>query len=114
MVEEEIIQEAPMPVKIYGDIRGQFRDFLLLLLDFGFPSSSGPSFVFNGDWVTRPPARTSFELLTKEKKLILRSIIFQTWLLIDVGSCLSIPLLLIAFFCDRTKPSCLISLRRYG
>lgn len=51
LVEEEIIQLAPMPVKIYGDIRGQFRDFLLLLLDFGFPSSSGPSFVFNGDWV---------------------------------------------------------------
>ena len=25
MVEEEIIQLAPMPVKIYGDLRGQFR-----------------------------------------------------------------------------------------
>lgn len=51
--QEDTLQQISLPVKIYGDIHGQFRDLLLLLLDFGFPSSSGPSFVFNGDWVDR-------------------------------------------------------------
>jgi len=50
---EPTLLEASVPVKVFGDIHGQFRDMLLLLGDFGFPEEDGPTFIFNGDWVDR-------------------------------------------------------------
>jgi len=47
------MSRAKLPAKIFGDIHGQFRDFLLLLEDFGFPDDESPSYIFNGDWVDR-------------------------------------------------------------
>jgi len=45
--------DVPVPVRIFGDIHGQFRDLLLLFRTFGEPSAEGPNFVFNGDFVDR-------------------------------------------------------------
>lgn len=53
VVSEPTVVEASVPAKIFGDIHGQFRDMLLFLHDYGFPSSSGPMYIFNGDWVDR-------------------------------------------------------------
>lgn len=53
LAEECTLVETTAPAKIFGDIHGQFRDMLLFFHDFGFPSSSGPTYVFNGDWVDR-------------------------------------------------------------
>eukprot|EP00927_Polykrikos_kofoidii_P002789 TRINITY_DN11117_c0_g1_i1.p1 TRINITY_DN11117_c0_g1~~TRINITY_DN11117_c0_g1_i1.p1 ORF type:complete len:415 (+),score=80.78 TRINITY_DN11117_c0_g1_i1:56-1300(+) len=50
---EETLQEVQAPVQIFGDLHGQFRDLLYWFEDFGWPHSSGPSFIFNGDWVDR-------------------------------------------------------------
>jgi hypothetical protein len=50
---EPTITEADAPCKVFGDIHGHFRDLLLLLHDFGFPSGHGPTYIFNGDWVDR-------------------------------------------------------------
>lgn len=44
---------ASVPTKIFGDLHGQFRDMLLLLHYYGFPTATGPEYVFNGDWVDR-------------------------------------------------------------
>lgn len=49
----DTLVKATLPAKIFGDLHGQFRDFLLLLHDFGFPDEQGPSYIFNGDWVDR-------------------------------------------------------------
>mmetsp|Transcript_28672 Transcript_28672/g.52215 ORF Transcript_28672/g.52215 Transcript_28672/m.52215 type:complete len:415 (+) Transcript_28672:81-1325(+) len=51
--QESTIVEATAPAKIFGDIHGHFRDMLLLLHDFGFPTGHGPTYIFNGDWVDR-------------------------------------------------------------
>lgn len=50
---EPTITETSVPCKVFGDIHGHFRDLLLLLHDFGFPSGHGPTYIFNGDWVDR-------------------------------------------------------------
>lgn len=50
---EPTIVQADVPCKVFGDIHGHFRDLLLLLHDFGFPSGHGPTYIFNGDWVDR-------------------------------------------------------------
>jgi len=50
---EPSLVKADVPAKVFGDIHGQFRDMLLLLSDFGFPDSGGPTYIFNGDWVDR-------------------------------------------------------------
>lgn len=50
---EPTITQARVPCKVFGDIHGHFRDLLLLLHDFGFPSGHGPTYIFNGDWVDR-------------------------------------------------------------
>mmetsp|Transcript_36830 Transcript_36830/g.84861 ORF Transcript_36830/g.84861 Transcript_36830/m.84861 type:complete len:414 (+) Transcript_36830:116-1357(+) len=50
---EPTVVEASAPAKIFGDIHGHFRDMLLLLHDFGFPTGHGPTYIFNGDWVDR-------------------------------------------------------------
>jgi len=44
---------AEAPCKVYGDIHGQFRDFLLMLHNYGFPSATSPMFIFNGDYGDR-------------------------------------------------------------
>merc|ERR1711972_1147035 len=36
---------AEVPCKVFGDVHGQFRDFLLLLHNYGFPSANGPMVV---------------------------------------------------------------------
>eukprot|EP00929_Paragymnodinium_shiwhaense_P061522 TRINITY_DN30727_c0_g2_i7.p1 TRINITY_DN30727_c0_g2~~TRINITY_DN30727_c0_g2_i7.p1 ORF type:complete len:466 (+),score=66.07 TRINITY_DN30727_c0_g2_i7:242-1639(+) len=41
------------PVKVYGDIHGQFRDMLLMLHHYGWPGYQGQTVVFNGDWADR-------------------------------------------------------------
>lgn len=48
-----LIRNIDVPCKVFGDIHGQFRDFLLLLHNYGFPSATGPTFIFNGDWGDR-------------------------------------------------------------
>lgn len=50
---EHTLNECPAPAKVYGDLHGQFRDLLLFLFHYGFPSTSGHHFIFNGDWVDR-------------------------------------------------------------
>ena len=50
--------DVGLPCKVFGDIHGQFRDILLLLRQYGFPSHrSGDvdyiEYIFNGDWVDR-------------------------------------------------------------
>jgi diadenosine tetraphosphatase ApaH/serine/threonine PP2A family protein phosphatase len=50
---EPTITQALAPCKVFGDIHGHFRDLLLLLHDFGFPTGHGPTYIFNGDWVDR-------------------------------------------------------------
>eukprot|EP00931_Biecheleriopsis_adriatica_P056748 TRINITY_DN33651_c0_g1_i1.p1 TRINITY_DN33651_c0_g1~~TRINITY_DN33651_c0_g1_i1.p1 ORF type:complete len:497 (-),score=74.20 TRINITY_DN33651_c0_g1_i1:157-1455(-) len=59
---ERTLVEVDAPAKVFGDIHGQFRDMLLLLHDFGFPSQTGPTFIFNGDWVDR--GRHQLEVVT--------------------------------------------------
>jgi diadenosine tetraphosphatase ApaH/serine/threonine PP2A family protein phosphatase len=45
---------AQVPCKVFGDVHGQFRDLLLMLHNYGFPSSEKrPSYIFNGDWADR-------------------------------------------------------------
>jgi hypothetical protein len=56
--QQPMMVEVPAPVKIFGDIHGQFRDLLLMFREFGFPSHrSGDvetvAYVFNGDFVDR-------------------------------------------------------------
>jgi hypothetical protein len=52
--EEFTLNQVPLPAKVYGDLHGQFRDMLLFLYYYGFPSRiGGRSYVFNGDWVDR-------------------------------------------------------------
>merc|ERR1719460_1054234 len=53
LAEDPILETASAPARIFGDLHGQFRDFLALLQDFGFPHELGPMYVFNGDWVDR-------------------------------------------------------------
>merc|ERR1719359_822544 len=53
LASQPTLVEAAVPVKVYGDLHGQFRDMLLHLFHFGFPQSQGPHFIFNGDWVDR-------------------------------------------------------------
>lgn len=53
VADEPMVLQAPAPAQIFGDLHGQLRDLLLWFQDFGFPHASGPSFVFNGDWVDR-------------------------------------------------------------
>lgn len=50
---ESTITQVVAPCKVFGDIHGHFRDLLLLLHDFGFPTGHGPTYIFNGDWVDR-------------------------------------------------------------
>ena len=45
LLEEPILATAPAPARIFGDLHGQFRDFLALLQDFGFPHELGPTYV---------------------------------------------------------------------
>ena len=74
--EQDTLVQVPAPCKLFGDVHGQvqadppssrraltrapaqFRDLLLLLRMFGFPTHRGGdvetvSYVFNGDWVDR-------------------------------------------------------------
>jgi len=55
LVEDEpTLNRIPAPAKVFGDIHGQFRDMLLFLHNFGYPSGfNATNFVFNGDWVDR-------------------------------------------------------------
>merc|ERR1719246_220950 len=50
---EPALNESALPAKIYGDLHGHYRDLLLLLHHYGWPSADedAPDFVFNGDWV---------------------------------------------------------------
>eukprot|EP00927_Polykrikos_kofoidii_P044727 TRINITY_DN38612_c0_g1_i1.p1 TRINITY_DN38612_c0_g1~~TRINITY_DN38612_c0_g1_i1.p1 ORF type:complete len:434 (+),score=71.64 TRINITY_DN38612_c0_g1_i1:101-1402(+) len=50
---EATLQEVSVPLRIFGAIHGQFRDLLYWFRDFGWPSHSGPAYIFNGDWVDR-------------------------------------------------------------
>jgi len=50
---QPMLVEAEAPVKIFGDIHGQFRDMLVFFSRFGFPQAGGPMFIFNGDWLDR-------------------------------------------------------------
>jgi len=47
------VNRVPAPAKIFGDIHGHCRDVLLFLHHYGWPSSTSPCYVFNGDWVDR-------------------------------------------------------------
>jgi len=71
--------EAPLPAKVYGDIHGQFRDMLLLLHFFNFPSQSSPTqFVFNGDWVDRGAHQVEVVALVLALKAVFPN---KVWLL---------------------------------
>jgi diadenosine tetraphosphatase ApaH/serine/threonine PP2A family protein phosphatase len=55
---QPVIVRAEAPVKIFGDIHGQFRDLLMLFSHHGYPSHrSGDvetvSYIFNGDFIDR-------------------------------------------------------------
>jgi len=51
---QPMVVEASVPVKVFGDIHGQFRDMLLFFQHFGFPDwKHGPTYIFNGDWADR-------------------------------------------------------------
>lgn len=50
---QSVLVEVQPPVRVFGDIHGQFRDLLMFFHAYGFPSEDGPSFVFNGDFVDR-------------------------------------------------------------
>lgn len=51
--QQPIVAEVTAPCRIFGDIHGQLRDLLLFLAVYGFPSATGPHFIFNGDFVDR-------------------------------------------------------------
>mmetsp|Transcript_10767 Transcript_10767/g.24590 ORF Transcript_10767/g.24590 Transcript_10767/m.24590 type:complete len:751 (-) Transcript_10767:69-2321(-) len=53
LASQPMLVEAEAPVKVFGDIHGQFRDMLVLFARFGFPQAGGPMFIFNGDWLDR-------------------------------------------------------------
>jgi diadenosine tetraphosphatase ApaH/serine/threonine PP2A family protein phosphatase len=54
LASQPTLVRVTVPCKVYGDIHGQFRDLLLLLHNYGFPSADqGPMFIFNGDWGDR-------------------------------------------------------------
>jgi hypothetical protein len=49
-----MLAKAQVPCRIFGDLHGQFRDLLLFFHAYGCPDrESGPSIIFNGDFVDR-------------------------------------------------------------
>jgi len=51
--DDETVVQISQPCRVFGDIHGQLRDLLMFFHAFGLPSKTGPSFVFNGDFVDR-------------------------------------------------------------
>eukprot|EP00435_Cladocopium_sp_Y103_P028578 s4367_g7.t1 len=51
--DDETVVQISQPCRIFGDIHGQLRDLLIFFHAFGLPTKTGPSFVFNGDFVDR-------------------------------------------------------------
>lgn len=62
LASEPTLVDVGAPVRIFGDIHGQFRDMLLLLQDFPFDGEHGTTYVFNGDFVDR--GRHQLEVIT--------------------------------------------------
>jgi hypothetical protein len=70
------LNKAKTPCKIFGDLHGQFRDLLLFLHHYGFPSDKSPHFVFNGDWVDRGAHQIEVLVLIYALKVVYPSKVF--------------------------------------
>jgi len=78
---ESTLVRVPAPAKVFGDLHGQFRDLLLLLDAYGFPSHRGGdvesvAYIFNGDWVDRGAHQLEVVLLLFALKVIYPARIF--------------------------------------
>jgi hypothetical protein len=72
---------VPAPCKVLGDIHGQFRDMLILLARFGFPTHKGgdvetTSYIFNGDWIDRGQHQLEVVLLLMAIKVLYPNRVF--------------------------------------
>jgi diadenosine tetraphosphatase ApaH/serine/threonine PP2A family protein phosphatase/Ca2+-binding EF-hand superfamily protein len=77
---EPVCAHVSSPVKVFGDIHGQFRDLLLLLREYGYPSLNGDietvKYLFNGDWVDRGNKQIETVVLLFALKIVFPSRVF--------------------------------------
>jgi hypothetical protein len=72
---QETVVSLQQPVKIYGDIHGQFFDLLSQFRVFGFPSCPDGdvdlvSYIFNGDFVDHGPHQLEVVVLLFALKIV--------------------------------------------
>lgn len=72
---QDTVVSAQQPVKIFGDIHGQFFDLLSQFRAFGFPSCPDGdvdlvTYIFNGDFVDRGPHQLEVVVLLFALKIV--------------------------------------------
>ena len=79
LLRQASVVEVAAPTKIFGDVHGQLRDLLLLMLQFGFPYADegdacdidvGVSYIFNGNFVDSGPHQLETVMLLFALKLV--------------------------------------------
>jgi hypothetical protein len=72
---QDTVVSVQQPVKIFGDIHGQFFDLLSQFRAFGFPSCPDGdvdlvTYIFNGDFVDRGPHQLEVVVLLFALKIV--------------------------------------------